>query len=239
MGNITEADLQRSHRLTAQITRWQVMILVQPLQGDKAILRKTYTHSSWSMMMAPSDSDVTVLATEVSDRTYRSRTELTVVRWVNAIWTVLERTRGARSRTPSLRSLSRPASMVSTGDGSSSTHYRPGQTTTPSPLSPTASATTFGPIPLMTTDDAVITTSAGFAAPIVQRGSRHLAAGGLERSRSLRRVASEADLSESAGATEEYRSSPPDLSSTPLTVDAARTARASRDFMFALSLIHI
>ena len=79
----------------------------------------------------------------------------------------------------------------------------------------------------------MITTSGGLTAPLAHRGSRLLAAGGLERSRSLRRVASEADLSESASATDDFRTSTQDLSTVPLTAENARITRGSRDFTFA------
>jgi len=87
--------------------------------------------------------------------------------------------------------------------------------------------------PTMTVDDAVIITSAGLSAPLIARGSRRLAAGTLDRTRSLRRVASEADLSESTGPTDEYRFSDVDVADIPLTVDAARSRHISRDFTFA------
>lgn len=123
--------------------------------------------------------------------------------------------------------------MVS-AEGSASTHYvREESRPSWSPLASPLPVPILAAIPSMTTDDAVITTSAGFTAPIIQRGSRRLAAGGLDRTRSLRRVASEADLSESTGPTEEYRFSEPNLADIPLTVDAARSRHTSRDFTFA------
>lgn len=87
---------------------------------------------------------------------------------------------------------------------------------------------------MYTTDDQVIMTVGGFAAPLVQRGSRHLAAPGHER-RSLRRVASEADLSETnqAPSASGDRHSFPDILDIPLTIDAARSRPGSRDFTFA------
>lgn len=92
----------------------------------------------------------------------------------------------------SLRANRSPSDHGSDGDGSASTHfnaenYQPH----PSPLG------NLNP-PLYTTDDAVIETSGGLHAPIVRKDSRKLAAQGLERVRSLRRVASEADLKECA-----------------------------------------
>jgi hypothetical protein len=74
-------------------------------------------------------------------------------------------------------------------------------------------------------DDAVVQTGGGLTAPLAHRGSRHLAAGGLERGRSLRRVASEADLTEAAGMFS--------MEDTPLTAEAARSRPGSRDFTFA------
>ncbi|ORX41083.1 hypothetical protein BD324DRAFT_678476 [Kockovaella imperatae] len=145
------------------------------------------------------------------------------VRWVNAIWSVLERTRAApaSSAAPSIRS--RPMSLLSSaGGGSSSTRY---MAPSPSPVSPYQ--------PLYTTDDAVITTSAGMAAPLAHRGSRRLAPGSIERARSLRRVASEADISESAGVVHDLVPSESDHICPPLTVDAARRTSANRDFTFA------
>ena len=81
----------------------------------------------------------------------------------------------------------------------------------------------------------MVITSGGFVAPLTQRGSRRLAAGALDRNRSLRRVASEADLSEDAlmiASTPERRSAP-DLLDLPLTSEIARSRPGSRDFTFA------
>lgn len=85
----------------------------------------------------------------------------------------------------------------------------------------------------MASDDQVIVTAAGNVAPIVQRGSRRLAAGGPHRTQSLRRVASEADLSEAGVPSEDNRLSEPDHETGPLTVNAARSQETSRDFTFA------
>lgn len=92
----------------------------------------------------------------------------------------------------SLRANRSSSDHDSDGDGSASTQfsaedYQPH----PSPLG------NLNP-PLYTTDDAVIETSGGLHAPIVRKDSRKLAAQGLEKVRSLRRVASEADLKERA-----------------------------------------
>lgn len=92
----------------------------------------------------------------------------------------------------SLRANRTSSDHGSDGDGSGSTHfsaenYQPH----PSPLG------NLNPL-LYTTNDAVIETSGGLHAPIVRKDSRKLAAQGLERVRSLRRVASEADLKECA-----------------------------------------
>ena len=156
------------------------------------------------------------------------------MRWVSAVWRVLEANQAARraNEERSQRSRSRPVSFLS-GDGSASTHYDPRRASL-SPLPSSLPAIASPRTPAMTTDDQVITTSAGFAAPIVQRGSRRLAVGGLERVRSLRRVASEADLSDSAGTPSDlYRLSAADISSVPLTVGAARATNITRDFTFA------
>lgn len=162
-------------------------------------------------MMGPSDLGVTARETEVNHKAIlrpRSWLMCLEVRWVNAIWTVLERTRAtpAMDRTSSLR-VNRPTSLISNSeaDGSASTYYvpRPPGTAPGSEghLSPSPFA---GPSrQTFTTDDAVIQTTGGFTASLAQRGSRRLAVGGLERGRSLRRVASEGDLSESAGVQEE------------------------------------
>lgn len=160
----------------------------------------------------------------------------TSVRWVNAIWNALERSRHQPvTRPPSLRS-DRPVSLISRSDGggSASTQYTPlagGPTSASSELQHPIQAPSQ---PMYTTDDQVVMTVGGFAAPLVQRGSRRLAAPGLERRRSLRRVASEADLSEStqppSGGGD--RRSVPDVLE-PLTIDAARSRPGSRDFTFA------
>ena len=127
------------------------------------------------------------------------------MRWVNAIWTALERT----------RSLPRPSSLhTNRSSGSASTHY-----------ANSINSPALGP--RQTTDDAVISTASGLTAPLVQRGSRRLAQG-----RSLRRVASEADLSETAS-----NGGTPDVADVgPLTVDAA-VRPSSRDFTFARGLL--
>lgn len=150
----------------------------------------------------------------------------TQVRWVNAIWSVLERTRADPSARSASHRAARPTSFLSSSDadGSSSTHYAPRPANpTPGPnrlsLSPLPSSTR----PLYTTDDAVIETSGGLHAPLAERGTRRLAAG-LERGRSLRRVASEADLSEGNQSSDVL---------DPLTADAARGTPLSRDFTFA------
>ena len=173
-----------------------------------------------------------MLGIEVSLPLFGELQELTfvAVRWVNAIWSVLERTRSvpASSAAPSFRS--RPMSLISSaGGGSASTHYSP-----PPPESTPQSIPFTSSVghPLYTTDDAIITTPAGLAAPIVQRGSRRLASG-VQRARSLRRVASEADLSESGGLPSDFTRSEPNLHEPPLTADAARQSRVSRDFTFA------
>lgn len=87
--------------------------------------------------------------------------------------------------------------------------------------------------PSVTTDDQVILTAAGNVAPIIQRGSRRLAAGGPHRTRSLRRVASETDLSEAGVPSEDTRAAEADIDTGPLTVGAARSRETSRDFTFA------
>nr|XP_019051135.1 hypothetical protein I302_01584 [Kwoniella bestiolae CBS 10118]OCF30065.1 hypothetical protein I302_01584 [Kwoniella bestiolae CBS 10118] len=158
------------------------------------------------------------------------------VRWVNAIWTVLERTRAAPSA--SLRANRSPSDHGSEAGGSASTHFTPAEGTQPLPSSPLPSST--GSHPLYTTDDAVIGTSGGLHAPIVQRGSRKLAAGGLERTRSLRRVASEADLKEVSAPPLPDKDIPLSPRTTtgagiqdiPLTAENAERP-LSRDFTFA------
>lgn len=85
-------------------------------------------------------------------------------------------------------------------------------------------------------DDAVIATSGGLTAPIAQRGSRRLAVGGLDRQRSLRRVASEADLelaTEAAPVNHRHTVHPVATEPPPLTAEVARSRPASRDFAFA------
>ena len=158
---------------------------------------------------------------------------IAVVRWVNAIWSVLERTRAdpTSSTAPSIRS--RPMSLISSaGGGSSSTRYTSGHHQIQGQGLPSPGLAPFSSMhsPLYTTDDAVITTSAGMAAPLAHRGSRRLAVGGVERARSLRRVASEADLSEVTG---DFNRSESDHVNPPLTVEAARRSLVSRDFTFA------
>ncbi|WVQ70693.1 hypothetical protein IAR50_000215 [Cryptococcus sp. DSM 104548] len=145
------------------------------------------------------------------------------VRWVNAIWTVLELPRAPTlDRDMSLRA-NRSSSDHASETGSSSTHFAADR---PHP-SPHNSAT-HG---LYTTDDAVIETSGGLHAPIVQRGSRKLAAPGLERVRSLRRIASEADLRDSANVTPPM---PVSASAHDLPLTAANAQKPiTRDFAFA------
>ena len=191
-------------------------------------------------MMGPSDLGVTARETEVNHKAIlrpRSWLMCLEVRWVNAIWTVLERTRAtpAMDRTSSLR-VNRPTSLISNSeaDGSASTYYvpRPPGTAPGSEghLSPSPFA---GPSrQTFTTDDAVIQTTGGFTASLAQRGSRRLAVGGLERGRSLRRVASEGDLSESGGVQEEPLLTPGRFD-IPLTAESARLRASSRDFTFA------
>ena len=86
--------------------------------------------------------------------------------------------------------------------------------------------------PLFAMDDAVIQTTGGLIAPLAQQGSRRLAPSGLERRRSMRRVASEADLSDISGIPDDQ----PGVSNIldiPLTAEAARALPSSRDFTFA------
>ena len=156
------------------------------------------------------------------------------VRWVSAIWRVLEANQTGRraNESRSLRGRSRPSSMLSSGEGSANTHYEP-RLSRFSPLASSLPVASLGHTPSMTTDDQVITTSAGLAAPIIQRGSRRLAAAGLARTRSLRRVASEADLSEFSVPSDGNPGSESDVANIPLTVDAARARGTSRDFTFA------
>ncbi|WVR08584.1 hypothetical protein IAU60_005639 [Kwoniella sp. DSM 27419] len=147
------------------------------------------------------------------------------VRWVNAVWTLLEHTRVAPSL--SLRANRSTSEQSSDAGGSASTHFNLGEAQSAS--SPRVHIYP----PLYSKDDAIIQTSGGLHAPIVQRGSRHLAVGGPERSRSLRRVASEADLKESASQLllpEEPLN--PAIQDIPLTARTAEPA-PSRDFIFA------
>lgn len=121
----------------------------------------------------------------------------------------------------------------SEGGGSASTQYTP---LAGGPTSGSSEAPVQAPShPLYTTDDQVVLTSGGFAAPLTHRESRRLAAGGPERRQSLRRVASEADLSESAhvSAPSPDRRSVPDVLDIPLTTSIARSRPGSRDFTFA------
>ncbi|KAK6906657.1 hypothetical protein I203_100644 [Kwoniella mangroviensis CBS 8507] len=158
------------------------------------------------------------------------------VRWVNAIWTVLERTRAAPSA--SLRANRSSSDHGSEAGGSASTHFTPTEGSQTVPSSPLPSST--GSHPLYTTDDAVIETSGGLHAPIVQRGSRKLAAGGLERTRSLRRVTSEADLKEVSAPPLPEKDIPlsprtttgAGIQDVPLTAENAERP-LSRDFTFA------
>ncbi|KAK4686714.1 hypothetical protein P7C73_g3410, partial [Tremellales sp. Uapishka_1] len=138
------------------------------------------------------------------------------VRWVNAIWTALERTRNVPSATRAASVRARPASNDSNSDagGSSSTTYNPLPPTSPLHQS-------------YTTDDAVIPTAGGLSAPIVQRGSRRLAP-----ARSLRRVASEADLSDTGPSSNEPYHTASEME-TLLTTESARSRPGSRDFTFA------
>lgn len=216
------------------------MIWVPSLLSDKVIWRRICTLSSWSTMMVQSVSLVTVPETEVSLSRVCIWSRLFAyesVRWVNAIWNALERSRHLPTTRPGSMRSERPLSFVSRSDGgSASTQYTPlagGPTSGSSELQHPVQATSQ---PLYTTDDQVIMTVGGFAAPLVQRGSRRLAAPGLERRRSLRRVASEADLSEStqapSGGGGADRRSVPDMLE-PLTTDAARSRPGSRDFTFA------
>lgn len=170
--------------------------------------------------------------------TQRNKADFILVRWVNAIWTVLERTHPTLgAERPSSLRVNRAASSVSNSDGggSASAHYVP-RPSHPAPgsedqLSPSPFA---GPSrPMFTTDDAVIQTSGGLTAPLAERGSRRLAAGGLERGRSLRRVASEGDLSDVADMPETFDLEA-DVLEVPLTAESAREGRpSSRDFTFA------
>ncbi|WVN89721.1 uncharacterized protein L203_104951 [Cryptococcus depauperatus CBS 7841] len=129
----------------------------------------------------------------------------------------------------SLRANRSSSDHGSDAGGSATTHFSADHDKPlPSPIGSTSH-------PLYTTDDAVIETSGGLHAPIIQRGSRKLAAHGVERVRSLRRIASEADLRESANEI------PPPIVSPRTTLDtydipltAANAERpSSRDFTFA------
>ncbi|KAL1409582.1 hypothetical protein Q8F55_003573 [Vanrija albida] len=97
------------------------------------------------------------------------------VRWVKAIWAALENSRSNARPTPSVYSR---LSRSSHDSGSQSTRYSAVQ------------------VARETTDDAVISTAGGLAAPLASRGSRRLAASPLARARSLRKVASESDLTD-------------------------------------------
>ena len=147
---------------------------------------------------------------------------------------MLERTRGDPANRPSSLRANRPLSNISgsEADGSGSTHYipRPRHTSPGSDGRLSPSPLAGGSRPMYTTDDAVIQTTGGFAASLAHRGSRRLAVGGLERARSLRRVASEGDLSESTGRPEAMT---PNIEDVPLTAESARLRPSSRDFTFA------
>lgn len=177
--------------------------------GGKELSLRTYTRSNLSTTMERKGWRVIVQEIEVS----HSLIKLISVRWVNAIWTVLEQSRG-----PNRQSLHvhRPTSIFSSSDEGSMSAWH-----------------NSNPLPHSTTDDAFITTSGGFHAPLTHRDSRRLAAGGLDRTRSLRRVASEADLSDPVerefGQVDHH-------SAGPLTADVARARPASRDFTFARGL---
>lgn len=130
----------------------------------------------------------------------------------------------------SLRANRSSSDHGSDADGSASTHFS-AENYRPHP-SPRGSVNP----PLYTTDDAVIETSGGLHAPIVQRGSRKLAAQGLERVRSLRRVASEADLKDCANdlpfSAERLPATMTDLSEIPLSTRSVLPP-TSQDFIFA------
>lgn len=86
------------------------------------------------------------------------------MRWVNAIWTVLEHTRAPiADRSMSLRANRSSSDHGSDADGSASTHF------SAEDCQPHPSALGSVNLPLYTTDDAVIETSGGLHAPIVQR----------------------------------------------------------------------
>ena len=228
-GDIGAAAARRQGEVAENLYPFKLVSLL----SDPAVGRLTVDRC---MMMGPNVWGVTVPGIGVSYfwRFCLQMLNYVSVRWVNAIWTVLERTQTtpAGERPSSLR-VNRPASSVSNysdGGGSASTHYVPRPShpiqewdrhLLPSPFA--------GPSRLIyTTDDAVIQTTGGFAAALTQRGSRRLAVGGDHRGRSHRRVASEGDLSESAG---EFLLATHDA---PLTAESAREVRpSSRDFIFA------
>lgn len=166
-------------------------------------------------------------------RLYNAKTKS--VRWIGAIWNVLAQANDTRSdsRAPS---RSRRNSFGSSDVGSASTHHMPRH----------ANPSSFGmPAPgqsslanRYTTDDHVITTPAGFPVSLLHKGSWRLGAGGPERARSLRRVASEADLSDVAGTSGDFGGSESDIANVPLTAENARRSMgmgmgSSRDFTFA------
>lgn len=133
------------------------------------------------------------------------------VRWVNAIWNVLDTCRAAPRRAPSIHS------GVSRSSGSASTRFETTQAPASGQILPTQR------MPRESSDDSFVLTAAGNMASLLSRDSHRLAAG-VQRNRSLRRVASDADLREAS------------ISSSPsfLTREAA-TSRGSppRDFHFA------
>ena len=197
------------------------MISVPSLLSVKAALRMICTRSSWYMTTERNDWHAPALVIEVCDIPIT----LTTVRWVNVIWSVLEQT-----RQPGRSSLhvARPTSIFSsTSEGSASTHHdiqHQNQDNLLPPSAPFASP--------HSADDAVIPTFGGLHAPIGSRGSRHLAAG-PERTRSLRRTASEADLSDSAGPAESFGDLDRHSSDgTPLLPEATSSRPVSRDFAF-------
>ena len=163
------------------------------------------------------------------------------MRWVHTVWSVLEQsnTRSGADRPYSL-DVNRAGSTFSISDaeGSIANPHKPGPRNTAQPsgarLSPLA---LWGPSrPLFTTDDAVIETTGGLAAPLVQRGSRRLAIPGLDRARSLRRISSEGDLAGEAKIPRKSASTT-DILDIPLTAQAARTRLMSRDFIFARGIL--
>lgn len=158
------------------------------------------------------------------------------MRWVGAIWDALERV-PAPGRSSSL--FQNHSEQASSDGGSASTSYN--NPLIDHRLSRADSLLLTSQLVVQShgtsADDAVIATSGGLTAPIAQRGSRRLAARGLDRQRSLRRVASEADIEP---ATTELLQDPhrhtvhPTVTEpSPLTADFARTRPASRDFTFA------